>query len=306
MSIGLDVHARSAVATAIDERTGEVLRRRFGNGPGEVLAWVRSLPQPAAVTYEAGPRRLFREAATRNLSDESDFAQDLALIQARESTFPQAVSMLNYAFDSGDVLAGMWATPEYHVPSDYVLMRAMLDNLIRTFWLLDQVDARERNVRAWLLARDAPARSQSRNGRMLKANPERSIADELRTAAVNAKNCLKELDNAFAEAVGSLPQPRALQPEEFITVAERQPFHDVDGGVDRFWSQLSEIVHGSITPTEYRLDKAETVGQVRVTRPNIKDLALAAGLVTRVLDGALELFYARIGWDGIDVVSTPA
>jgi transposase len=55
MSIGLDVHARSVVAAAIDERTGEVLRRRLGYDPAEVVSWVRSLPQPAAVTYEAGP-----------------------------------------------------------------------------------------------------------------------------------------------------------------------------------------------------------------------------------------------------------
>lgn len=55
MSVGLDVHARSVVACAIDETTGEVLRRRFGYEPAAVVDWVRSLPQPAAVTYEAGP-----------------------------------------------------------------------------------------------------------------------------------------------------------------------------------------------------------------------------------------------------------
>lgn len=55
MSIGLDVHARSVIATAIDERTGEVVRRRFGYDPAGVIDWVRSLPQPAAVAYEAGP-----------------------------------------------------------------------------------------------------------------------------------------------------------------------------------------------------------------------------------------------------------
>jgi len=55
MSIGLDVHARSVVACAIDESSGEFLRRRFGNEPVAVVDWVRSLPQPAAVTYEAGP-----------------------------------------------------------------------------------------------------------------------------------------------------------------------------------------------------------------------------------------------------------
>lgn len=55
MSVGLDVHARSVVACAIDEDTGELFRRRFGYDPDAVIDWVRALPQPAAVTYEAGP-----------------------------------------------------------------------------------------------------------------------------------------------------------------------------------------------------------------------------------------------------------
>jgi transposase len=55
MSVGLDVHARSVVGCAIDERTGEVLRRRFGYEPAAVIEWVSSMPQPAVVTYEAGP-----------------------------------------------------------------------------------------------------------------------------------------------------------------------------------------------------------------------------------------------------------
>jgi transposase len=54
-SVGLDVHARSIVACGIDEPTGEVFRRRFGYEPAAVLDWVAGLPQPAAVTYEAGP-----------------------------------------------------------------------------------------------------------------------------------------------------------------------------------------------------------------------------------------------------------
>jgi len=34
-------------------------------------------------------------------------------------------------------------------------------------------------------------------------------------------------------------------------------------------------------------------GHVRLTRANVDDIALAAGLVTRILDGALDRFYAR-------------
>ena len=54
-SFGLDVHARSVVGCAIDEETGEVHRRRLSPDNREIEAWVRSLPEPWKVTYEAGP-----------------------------------------------------------------------------------------------------------------------------------------------------------------------------------------------------------------------------------------------------------
>ena len=54
-SVGLDVHARSVVAAAVDGVTGEVFRARLTPGNDEVIGWVRSLPGPSAVVYEAGP-----------------------------------------------------------------------------------------------------------------------------------------------------------------------------------------------------------------------------------------------------------
>jgi len=54
-SVGLDVHARSVVACALDGRTGELVERRLTPDYGELLAWLRSLPGPIEVTYEAGP-----------------------------------------------------------------------------------------------------------------------------------------------------------------------------------------------------------------------------------------------------------
>jgi transposase len=54
-SVGLDVHARTVVGCAIDGLTGEIHRRRLTPDQSEILAWVRSLPGPARVTYEAGP-----------------------------------------------------------------------------------------------------------------------------------------------------------------------------------------------------------------------------------------------------------
>lgn len=54
-SVGLDVHARSVVACALDGDTGEVFERRLTPDRGEIVAWLGGLPGPIAVTYEAGP-----------------------------------------------------------------------------------------------------------------------------------------------------------------------------------------------------------------------------------------------------------
>ena len=52
---GLDVHARSTHGAAIDTRTGELKRVRFGGGSEEVVRWLGELPQPVRAFYEAGP-----------------------------------------------------------------------------------------------------------------------------------------------------------------------------------------------------------------------------------------------------------
>ena len=57
-SVGLDVHARSVVATALDSVTGEVLKATLVPSHNEVIGWLRGLPGPVATTYEAGPTGL--------------------------------------------------------------------------------------------------------------------------------------------------------------------------------------------------------------------------------------------------------
>jgi transposase len=52
--VGLDVHARSTHAAAIDVRSGELRRARFGCCE-EAVAWLGELPQPLHACYEAGP-----------------------------------------------------------------------------------------------------------------------------------------------------------------------------------------------------------------------------------------------------------
>jgi transposase len=49
-SVGLDVHARSVVAAAIDGVTGEVVQERLVPDQQVVLTWMSRLPGPVAVT----------------------------------------------------------------------------------------------------------------------------------------------------------------------------------------------------------------------------------------------------------------
>jgi transposase len=53
--VGLDVHARSTHAAAVDVMTGELTRVRFGEGLLAPITWLGSLPSPVWACYEAGP-----------------------------------------------------------------------------------------------------------------------------------------------------------------------------------------------------------------------------------------------------------
>ncbi|MEW2005726.1 hypothetical protein [Microbacterium sp. NPDC079208] len=224
----------------------------------------------------------------------ADLDEDLSRAHNRVSTLPQAAAMLNYAFDSADVLHRLWHEQLFHVPSDYVLLRSMLDNAIRVIWLLEPSVSDDRLVRAWLLARDAPSRTKRRITASLREDYARPSADEMRAAALNAKSYLKDLDQYFADVLHRLPSPRVLRASDFIAAAERHPLHDgVEGGITRLWKQLSELVHGTIAATEHRMIDDPSIAHSRVTRANVDDLALTAALVSRILEGALDLFYER-------------
>jgi transposase len=54
-SVGLDVHARSVAAAAIDGVTGELIQAKLTPSHDHVRSWLRDLPGPVAVAYEAGP-----------------------------------------------------------------------------------------------------------------------------------------------------------------------------------------------------------------------------------------------------------
>jgi transposase len=54
-SVGLDVHARSVAAAAIDGVTGELRQARLTPSHDHIRSWVEQFDGPVAVAYEAGP-----------------------------------------------------------------------------------------------------------------------------------------------------------------------------------------------------------------------------------------------------------
>jgi hypothetical protein len=68
--VGMDVHARSTSAAAIDVMTGELVRMRFGAGVEAPIAWLRELPGPIRACYEAGPTGfgLYRAAVAAGIA----------------------------------------------------------------------------------------------------------------------------------------------------------------------------------------------------------------------------------------------
>ena len=67
--VGMDVHARSTHAAAINLMTGEIERMRFGAGVEAPVAWLSELPGPVHACYEAGPTGfgLYRAAVAAGL-----------------------------------------------------------------------------------------------------------------------------------------------------------------------------------------------------------------------------------------------
>ncbi|HUK77430.1 MAG TPA: IS110 family transposase [Thermoleophilia bacterium] len=53
--VGLDVHARSVEAAALDSLSGELRRARFDGRVEPVVEWLAGLPAPVRACYEAGP-----------------------------------------------------------------------------------------------------------------------------------------------------------------------------------------------------------------------------------------------------------
>ncbi len=53
--VGLDVHARSVWACAVDDGSGEMRTMRISPKTTEIVQWAKALPGRVELAYEAGP-----------------------------------------------------------------------------------------------------------------------------------------------------------------------------------------------------------------------------------------------------------
>lgn len=205
--VGLDVHARSTVAGVLDGRSGELRVRRVSSESGQTVEWLRALPQPVRVAYEAGPTGygLARACATAGIV--CTVAAPSKIPRApgdRVKTDRRDAERLARLLRLGELVAVR--VPEPHEEAARDLVRAREDargDLMRARHRLSKLLLRHGLVydaSAWTLAHDAWLRRQR-----FAARPLALAFDECYGAMLQAKTRRDGLDQAIAELAGESP-----------------------------------------------------------------------------------------------------
>ena len=167
-SVGLDVHARSVVAAAIDNQTGEVSRAVLAPEHDRVIGWIRGLPGPAAVAYEAGPTGFGLAGALQAAGIECVVAAPSKILRPagdRVKTDRRDALLLARLLRLGELVPVRIPTPAQETARD--LMRARDDvrgDLMRARHRLSKLLLRHNRVfeaKAWTLAHDRWLRRQA-------------------------------------------------------------------------------------------------------------------------------------------------
>ncbi len=199
--VGLDVHARSVLASVLDARSGELRTQRVPATYEQTVAWLAGLPRPVRVAYEAGPTGygLARACA----------AAEIVCTVAAPSKIPRAsgdriktdrrdAERLARLLRLGELVSVRVPSPDEEAARD--LVRAREDaraDLMRARHRLSKLLLRHGLVyegSAWTIAHEAWLRRQRFASRPL------SLAfDECYGTVAQAKGRRDSLDRAIAE-----------------------------------------------------------------------------------------------------------
>ncbi len=205
--VGVDLHARSAVAAVIEEATGELRVQGVPPRARELVAWLQELPAPVRVAYEAGPTGY-------GLARACDDAGICCLVAA-PSLIPRAAGerrksdrrdaeRLARLLRLGELVPVSVPAPEAAAARD--LVRAREDaraDLMRARHRLSKLLLRHDLLypaRAWTNAHDAWLRRQ----RLPEPAARAAYADDYGAVAAAASR-RDALDEAIAELAGQAP-----------------------------------------------------------------------------------------------------
>ena len=204
--VGLDVHARSVVAGVIDHGSGEVRSLRVPPGAEGTVAWLKTLPAPVRVVYEAGPTGygLARACAEAGIGCVVAAPSKIRPAADRVKTDRRDAERLARLLRLGEITAVRVPGPEEEAARD--LVRAREDargDLMRARHRLSKLLLRHGAVydaTAWTRAHDAWLRRQRFQG-----GPLAIVFDECYGRMIDAKTRRDALDTAIAELAASEP-----------------------------------------------------------------------------------------------------
>jgi transposase len=205
--VGLDVHARSVVAGVLDASSGELRTMLVPVAREQTVAWLRSLPGPVRVAYEAGPTGYGLARACTNAGIACTVAAPSRIRRAsadRVKTDRRDAELLARLLRMGELVAVR--VPEPHEEQARDLVRAREDargDLMRSRHRLSKLLLRHGLVydgTAWTVAHDRWLRQQRFDSRPLALAFDECYATVLQTKT--RRDCL---DEAIAELAATAP-----------------------------------------------------------------------------------------------------
>jgi len=205
--VGLDVHARKVVAGVLDARTGELRTLRVPAPLAETVGWLRQLPAPVRVAYEAGPTGYGLARACSEIGIACTVAAPSKIPRApgdKVKTDRRDAERLARLLRLGELVAVR--VPEPHEEAARDLVRAREDargELMRARQRLSKLLLRHGLVydaSAWTGAHDAWLRRQR-----FEAKPLALAFDESYAAVAQAKLRRDALDRAIVELAAEPP-----------------------------------------------------------------------------------------------------
>ena len=205
--VGLDVHARTTVAGVLDAVSGELRLQRVPPRSEEAVEWLRTLPGPVRVAYEAGPTGYALARACAAASIACTVAAPSKIPRAsgdRVKTDRRDAERLARLLRLGELVAVRVPEPVEEEARD--LVRAREDaraDLMRARHRLSKLLLRHGLVyeaSAWTLAHDAWLR-----GQRFTSRPLALAFDEGYGAVLQAKVRRDALDRVIAEFAAEPP-----------------------------------------------------------------------------------------------------